>query len=336
MARKISKALEDAVCRGYKAGLSTLDLAEQHDICAATAYNILIRNCVEIRDPAQVARKYTLDEGYFDEINTPDKAYFLGLLYADGFNNRKKREVVLQLSLQDKSILDKFSECLSTNKPLGIVRSKRNNDMWKLTINSGRISKRLEELGCGYKKSLTLEYPTWMPDWLQRHFIRGYFDGDGGLCFTVRDGHYSTVTWSFINTENFCDKAKNIVSRAAGVNVTLRKHHTTKEMSYITVGGRLQVLKVCEWMYSGADQYLPRKKDLYIELRDVAQGFKKNYCTVEGCGAEAHGYSLCRHHYNIVFNEMRRKRFQGTVEEYLETKKKRQECSLLNFINNGL
>jgi hypothetical protein len=87
MVRRISKVLEGTVCREYVAGDSILKIAERHDICPATVSNVLRRNNMETRDPAQVARRYTLNEGYFDEIDTADKAYFLGLLYADGYSD---------------------------------------------------------------------------------------------------------------------------------------------------------------------------------------------------------------------------------------------------------
>ena len=35
-------------------------------------------------------RKYSLNESYFDDIDTADKAYFLGYLMADGYNDEKR------------------------------------------------------------------------------------------------------------------------------------------------------------------------------------------------------------------------------------------------------
>lgn len=333
MTRRISPLLERAICAEYKEGNSILKIAEKHDICTATAYNVLVRNNVEIRDPANVARKYTLNERYFDEIDSEDKAYFLGLLYADGYNNRKKREVVLQLLLDDKLILDKFRNCLSTNKPLGKIYDKKYSDMWRLVINSEKISRRLEELGCGNNKSFILEYPAWMPKKLHRHFIRGYFDGDGCIAFTVIDNHYRTQQWTFIGTRNFCEFAGNIIHDETGIEP---KIHDKKKvgLSEVCVYGRLRLLKVCEWIYKDANYYLPRKHERYIELRDKAKGIEHNYCTMKGCNKRAHGHGLCHKHYNDIYNEIRRKSFNGTIEEYLEKKKKYNDCSLAEFINS--
>jgi intein/homing endonuclease len=63
----------------------------------------------------------------------------------------------------------------------------------------------LNNLGCIPKKSLRLEFPNeniFKSKDLIRHFIRGYFDGDG--CFT-RHIYYRTVTpaISILGTPNF-------------------------------------------------------------------------------------------------------------------------------------
>ena len=39
-------------------------------------------------------RKYKLNCNYFDTIDTQEKAYILGILAADGYNNNKDGEVV--------------------------------------------------------------------------------------------------------------------------------------------------------------------------------------------------------------------------------------------------
>lgn len=49
--------------------------------------------------------KYNININYFDNFNTEDKSYFLGLLFADGSNNGKK--VSISLSGDDKTILEK-------------------------------------------------------------------------------------------------------------------------------------------------------------------------------------------------------------------------------------
>ena len=54
--------------------------------------------------------QYTFDTHFFDEINTQEKAYVLGFLFADGYNYEKRGVVSLSLQEKDKEILDKISK----------------------------------------------------------------------------------------------------------------------------------------------------------------------------------------------------------------------------------
>lgn len=68
-------------------------------------------------------RKYTLDEHYFDIIDTQDKAYYLGLLFSDGCNNICRYAVRIGLQERDKEILEKFSYDIKTNRPLRFIKT---------------------------------------------------------------------------------------------------------------------------------------------------------------------------------------------------------------------
>lgn len=63
-------------------------------------------------------RKHTLNEHYFDKIDTPNKAYILGLFYADGYNSLDKSTVRLQLQYSDVDILEKSEKNLAIQSHL--------------------------------------------------------------------------------------------------------------------------------------------------------------------------------------------------------------------------
>lgn len=48
------------------------------------------------------------NNNYFDKIDTENKAYFLGLLYADGSNSIKNGKISIALQARDKDILNKM------------------------------------------------------------------------------------------------------------------------------------------------------------------------------------------------------------------------------------
>ena len=72
-------------------------------------------------------RKYDINEDYFNEIDTKEKAYFLGFLYADGYNHKceiRKSSSSVNLSLveQDSYILELLLRQVSSDKPLQSIK----------------------------------------------------------------------------------------------------------------------------------------------------------------------------------------------------------------------
>ena len=69
-----------------------------------------------------MANKYTFNKDYFERIDSKDKAYFLGFLYADGCNSISTTQhhctIILNLQEKDKDILDIFNKYINSNKPL--------------------------------------------------------------------------------------------------------------------------------------------------------------------------------------------------------------------------
>lgn len=132
-------------------------------------------------------RKYTVDHNFFNTIDTEEKAYILGFLYADGCNTYDKSKCKYIISIaqleQDIDILNKILFSLHSNYKLyKIVQSENNKIKYKVEIASKRMSLDLIKVGCSPRKTFTITFPDenlYFKKNLYPHFIRGYFDGDG-------------------------------------------------------------------------------------------------------------------------------------------------------------
>lgn len=67
--------------------------------------------------------KYNINKDYFRIIDSNEKPYFLGLMYADGYVS--ERSIVLSLQEGDKLILEKFKKSIEYNGPIRF--SNKNN-----------------------------------------------------------------------------------------------------------------------------------------------------------------------------------------------------------------
>lgn len=211
-----------------------------------------------VRDNSHSKRKYTLNENYFDKVDTQEKAYFLGLLYADGSNDTKNHQVTISLQESDKHILETFKSELGSNAPLELSKKKPTfSNQYRLTICNKHLSEVLEHLGMVVNKSLILEFPNFLEKNLISHFIRGYFDGDGH----VSGKYYIT---SIVSTISFCQAVQNIlfslnieskINNTANLETSTRTLRMTKKLSCV---------KFLNYIYQDAEVYLIRKYNTYL------------------------------------------------------------------------
>jgi hypothetical protein len=130
------------------------------------------------------------DENYFDNIDSSDKAYWLGWLMADGCVTEDGC-IKLNVAYKDKELIDKFlSAVQSTNKTLEKCRkNKKTGKIYKsywCSLTSTHMVKSLNKLGVIPRKSNFESFPD-IPEQYNRDFLRGYFDGDG--CVYVNFDH---------------------------------------------------------------------------------------------------------------------------------------------------
>ncbi len=251
----IKKYLEDTK-------VTCLGLSREYSIGSYRIYKLLKDNNIKIRNKVSgKKRMYELNENFFEQINTEEKAYFLGLLYSDGYVDKKRNLVGITLQEQDMELLEKLRNILNYNKPLKFKIPKQPNrkNLYILDMYSKKIHQDVIKLGCLQAKSLILEFPTkkQVPPHLLRHFIRGYFDGDGSINREI----------SIVSTNNFLLKLDKILS-----NLSIEHKYYDMECNDITkvicIFKRKSVLKFCEWIYSGATIFMKRKYDKYLKLID--------------------------------------------------------------------
>lgn len=90
----------------YENGMSIKALAEKEGRSRNFIYRILKE--YGIVDPNRTTRKYFFDESRFHDIDTEEKAYWLGFLYADGYINEDRHAIEIGLKASDKGHLEKF------------------------------------------------------------------------------------------------------------------------------------------------------------------------------------------------------------------------------------
>lgn len=208
----------------------------------------------------QGARKRNLNHDYFEEINTEEKAYWLGFLYADGcvYRGSGSYSYRLQINLQarDRIILEKFQSAIESNYK--IQEKKVNNaDCVLLKVNSTKMCEDLMNLGVVPRKSLICTFPKLRSD-LIPHFIRGYFDGDGCITRTESRGKWGI---NICGNQAFLTSMQNIFKENdILVNIYDNNHSVAKTLE---TGSHVMISKLYDFLYKNATVYLERKYEKF-------------------------------------------------------------------------
>jgi hypothetical protein len=118
---------------------------------------------------------------YFKTIDTIEKAYWLGFLYADGYITKDNNGLQIALAIKDEEHLDKFIKIIGANKDCkryyGPYKTAGKSVQIKITDKA--FCSYLINHGCVNKKSLIIRLPKLGGEELYKAFLSGYYDGDG-------------------------------------------------------------------------------------------------------------------------------------------------------------
>ena len=197
----------------------------------------------------------TLIKNIFHQIDTEEKAYWLGFLYADGYVS-KYNQIEVSLALKDEEHLEKLKKFVNTNTNIF-----KDDHRCRLLFCSKELANDLASLGCVNNKSLILTFPTeeQVPQKLLRHFLRGSVDGDGCLCCTSK-----TQAFSITSTKEFFDG----MLKRTGWDITKCNYYPSGKA--ITWRCHKDVMpQYLKYLYDDAKIYLNRKYEKYKILTAV-------------------------------------------------------------------
>ncbi|NME83013.1 hypothetical protein [Clostridium sp. SM-530-WT-3G] len=226
----------------------------------------------------RLKNRYLLNDNYFNEIDTEAKAYILGFIYADGFVGDEKYNNIV-ISINDYDILQwmakeiEFTGTIRNTKKGGFENSKSG---YSLNFSSKIMANRLREIGLYPNKSLTISELPKISNELMRHFVRGYFDGDGSILLShnssyYRNGNivkkyiYPTYNFSILGTENFLKS----IAKEANFNYAKIRDTKTKEIKSLNICAKKEFDNIFNYLYLNSTIKLERKYNKWNEIRSA-------------------------------------------------------------------
>lgn len=236
-------------------GYTQRQMAEKLNINRTTVQRALKRLHVSTPNRHNALK---FDNTVFDCIDTEEKAYWLGFLYADGNVSSTINNIEVSLSIVDLDHLEKYRKFLKNSSEVKVGKITLNGKEFqrcRLSVTNKYFKNRLIELGCIPNKSLKLSFPQgiFTEDSLKYHFIRGYVDGDGCISFS-RTGR---LILNMVGTKEFLSEILAIFPEFSELEKDSRWKHNT---FYIRCWGE-KAEKVLTKLYKNANIYLQRKYD---------------------------------------------------------------------------
>lgn len=233
--------------------------------------------------PAGEQFRLPIKEDYFKNINTKDKAYFLGLMLTDGWiqqggqlkvekKNRIYNEFCIGLIHHDKEIIFSFRNYLGTPTQITYLKAKkryvRGKSYWKkagymLKIRNEKITSDLKNLNVLPNKTHTVNFPNLkkIPDKLISHLIRGIFDGDGSISLskTLKNGKLVQIHFTGASTP-FLESISDILFNNLITKKKIEVKHQHAKTFRIVFSNKNDVLNFKKYIYKDSDHSIRLKR----------------------------------------------------------------------------
>lgn len=208
-------------------------------------------------------RKHPVNEAFFDEIDTEEKAYWLGFLAADGCNDDHRRTILINLNERDIDHLKKFRTAINSDAEITSVAGAgygEGTTLSRITIYSARLCDALTKHQVPPRKSNILQPPNINPAFY-KHWIRGYLDGDGSV-YISNDCAYL----AFVGTKEVLNFIINYFKPGEQHALYARHPELNKNNFQFSFGGNVSVIRYLHQIYDGATVYLERKYQKVLEI----------------------------------------------------------------------
>lgn len=216
--------------------------------------------------------KYNFIEDIFSSIDTKQKAYWIGFLYADGYISNNAHTIGISLKESDKSHLINFEKFLGISKDC--LKYQENTKSWRFYITRKETYEDLVKIGFTPNKSYDNTTRVWdnIPEQYKKDFLLGLWDGDGS--FFISKEHKQGASL-ISNNENLLSSLVIFINNSLGENFCQLKERTDSD-PYPRIRIYSNKAKLFgDWLYLDVNYpILERKKEIYKQMKI---GSKSNF-----------------------------------------------------------
>lgn len=246
-----TKEQVDEALNDYNSGISLKKVAKKYRTNEQTLSKIFKENNIDIKKLNRYGKHvyFNLNNRIFENIDTEEKAYWLGFILADGYIDSKYQHLEIGLQEKDSYHLEKLKKFLNAETKL---KYKAKTKSYTLYICSKDICRDLKKHGIENAKSLTCRLnEEIMNSDLKHHYIRGFLDGDGCIYITPK----KNIHISFTSNEKLINDIKKYIPYFKNIKPMKKAGSNAFQISI----NHKSSLKFIQDIYKNASIYLERK-----------------------------------------------------------------------------
>lgn len=190
---------------------------------------------------------------YFKSIDTPEKAYWLGMLYGDGCITTRGGNNQLVLELTDMDLVYEFREAVESEHKVAINRRSGNHsDSARIAIGIGEFIDPLIAKGMDSNKTTSTTLPD-LDESLRSHFVRGLYDADG---------HLSNRNWEICGSS---EERFEVISEWLPVSSNIYADSRDGRDQFTLKAGKKKWNKISNWLYPDGTDTSPMLERKFVQ-----------------------------------------------------------------------
>lgn len=227
--------------------------------------------------------KYSFNNHFFDEIDTAEKAYWIGFIWCDGSCRKSGNnyEFKLGLTREDEGHLYKLKDVLEAEQPVRQYSNTKNGSS-RFFVSNVYFGKTLyDKYGLFPHRVSTDKLIALIPKEFYKDFIRGILDADGFI--NIKEKQYKTAKreefrFGFTTHETLITFVNEVFLEEGFVErlylQTSKKNSKAKHVKTIQICGNMLAFRILSWLYSGKESIsLERKYKKAIHIKDYMEAY---------------------------------------------------------------
>ena len=198
-----------------------------------------------------------LNENYFENIDSTDKAYFLGFLLTDGNISLNENIIRLVIASKDEEILNVFKEKTGNTNKICIREDEKHSERI-FQLRSKKWKDDLAKYRVVPQKTFISEMPILSTD-MMPHLIRGMIDGDGWISFHSHQIGFCGNEKTVIQLKEYLVKTLNIYN--------VKVIHARENLWQVAWASKTDIEKIGNYIYQNKDNcFLSRKYNNFLQI----------------------------------------------------------------------